>query len=93
MVKWGTEEIPRPPMGQKPGGKWKHWGLPHFYKQKQIYVVILYFFSVLPGKVLGAGYNQVRFMVPILRYLDIVAILLQYFFSVLGDSIKTLQKL
>ena len=34
MVKWGTEEIPRPPMGQKPGGKWKHWGLPHFKTQK-----------------------------------------------------------
>ena len=29
-VKWGTEEIPRLPMGQKPRGKWKHWGLPHF---------------------------------------------------------------
>ena len=30
MDKWGTEEIPRHTMGQKPGGKWKHWGLPHF---------------------------------------------------------------
>ena len=28
MVKCATEEIPRPSMGQNPGGKWKHWGLP-----------------------------------------------------------------
>ena len=27
-------KIPRPPMGQKPGGKWKHWGLPHFQTVK-----------------------------------------------------------
>ena len=39
MVKWGTEEIPRPSMGQKPGGKWKHWGLPHFQQNRTLLVL------------------------------------------------------
>ena len=52
MVKWGTEEILRPPMGQKPGGKWKHWGLPHFQQTQTLARVTIMFSKVctLGGK-------------------------------------------
>ena len=33
-------EIPRPPMGQKPRGKWKHWELPHFQQKNRSYLKI-----------------------------------------------------
>ena len=38
-----------------------------------IYVVNLYFFLKLPGNILGAAYNQVRFIVRNLRYTSMVA--------------------
>ena len=47
-VRWGNGQvgyrsIPRPPKGQKPGGKWKHWGLPHFKNRNQILYKLAFF--------------------------------------------------
>ena len=53
-----------------------------------IYVVILYFFLKLPGNVLGAAFNQVRFIVRNLRYLSIC-----YFINILHILFKCLKLL
>ena len=56
MVKWGTGTIPRPPMGQKPGGKWKRWGLPHFQTVKVKSMRATHTLAYFAGKYVNRAY-------------------------------------